>query len=212
MSADEIRDALRDIPNRASAQQVSQTLSEAYVDGNEKFYGWVAPYQDENTNREGGAIEEFVYVLNENNEINVDNLPIFDKLFKSQGYDVQDILDENKKGTFLDSFRAELNNASGLGVFVFTGTWTLNQIISIAQGGSLAVPKNVTCGIFNPVTGGGSLLGVKLEKDWEIPSTDLFGDYFFPFNINEEKMGNWGCSIPFVYGSKLGQDTTFTVH
>lgn len=212
MSADEIRKALLEVPRRATAQQVALTLSETYADKDEKFYGWVAPYQDENTNREGGAIADFIYVLNEDNEIYVDDLPVFDKLFKSQGYVVQDILNENKKGTFLDSFRAELNNASGLGVFVFTGTWTLNQIISTAEGGSLVIPKNVTCGIFNPVTGGGSLLGVELEKDWEIPSIDLFGDYIFPFNINEEEMGNWGCSIPFVYGSKLGQDTTFTIH
>lgn len=119
---------------------------------------------------------------------------------KTQGYSLEELRnalktdDRNSLDTFLKSMRQEAENAQG-GCFAFLVTSTLREIIQIAAGdySSIFVPADVMCGIFEPFTGGGSVLDVQLNTGITIPK-----NYVWEFAPDEYKAGY--RSIMDVYG------------
>ena len=78
---------------------------------------------------------------------------------------------------------------------------TLGQAIALKekmksnQNGSIVLDKKVECGLFNPWSGGGSVLEIACEKDVEIPFDNIWKFYI------DERKGNRYDSIHNVYGT-----------
>lgn len=113
-------------------------------------------------------------------------------LAQQQGYTAEQFYNELVKGdllegkNFLESCRVEWYNlTSDLGAVTFLVEMPLRQLIKIhelmskqtSRGdarcnpdcGTIVLGKNTECGLYSPWNGAGSVLGVMLEKDVEIP-------------------------------------------
>ena len=78
---------------------------------------------------------------------------------------------------------------------------TLGQAIALKEqmesnpNGSVVLEKKVECGLFDPWSGGGSVLEIACEKDVEIPFDNIWKFYI------DEKRSNRYDSIHNVYGT-----------
>lgn len=98
-------------------------------------------------------------------------------LAKQQGYTEEDVKralttdDVNSLDGFLKSILDEvLNTTTSLNSLVFLCTATLNQLIDQNKNKlPITVSKNATCGLVDFWSGGGSVLGINLQKPVTIP-------------------------------------------
>lgn len=128
-------------------------------------------------------------------------------LAKQQGYTLDELVEILKNGdieepkTFLETVLQEVANGYGCEALTFCVKMTLGQTIALKEkmkenpNGSIVLDKNVTCGLFNPWDGSGSILDISCEKDVEIPF-----DNIWKFYIDEKRSRNCD-SIHNVYGT-----------
>ena len=91
-------------------------------------------------------------------------------LLETQGYTEDDLHDESKRqnSTFLTSLYDELYDMSDLSDYQLvaipdSNDW--NAIVALCRKESAIIRKSTTFGLFDSVHGGGSLMGITLEKD-----------------------------------------------
>ena len=129
-------------------------------------------------------------------------------LAKQQGYTLEEVIKAlNCNGTihqmkpFLSSINNEVYNGYGCEALTFCVKMTIGQAIALKEkmksnpNGSVVLSKNVTCGLFNPWDGSGSILDIACEKDIEIPFENIWKFYV------DEKRSNRYDSIHNVYGT-----------
>lgn len=141
----------------------------------------IFPYQENNLDSEGNdlreAIRDFVEKLQGNQEIIVKN-ELLEKLFKSQGYDINEVTGE-EDSKFIKSFIREIDNIWSEYPMFFTcmATMPIEKYFKLVNG-ECELDFDGTCGLFNPVQGSGSVLEVELEKPFVIKfkaDDDRFG-------------------------------------
>lgn len=141
----------------------------------------IFPYQDNNLDCEGSelreAIRDFVEKLQGNQEIVVKN-ELLEKLFKSQGYDINKVTGK-EDSKFIKSFIREIDNIWSEYPMFFTclATMPIKKYFELVSG-EYELDFMGTCGLFNPVQGSGSVLEVELEKPFIIKfkaDEDRFG-------------------------------------
>ena len=128
-------------------------------------------------------------------------------LAKQQGYTLDELVEILKNGdieepkTFLETVLQEVANGYGCEALTFCVKMTLGQAISLKErmeenpNGSIVLDKKAECGLFDPWSGGGSVLEIACEKDIEIPFKNIWKFYI------DEKRSNRYDSIHNVYGT-----------
>lgn len=129
-------------------------------------------------------------------------------LAKQQGYTLEEVVEAlNSNPTiqqmklFPSSINNEVYNGYGCEALTFCVKMTLGQAIDLKEkmksnpNGSIVLNKNVTCGLFDPWQGGGSVLEIACEKDVEVPFENIW-----KFYIDERKSNRYD-SIHNVYGT-----------
>ena len=129
-------------------------------------------------------------------------------LAKQQGYTLEEVVEAlNSNPTiqqmklFPSSINNEVYNGYGCEALTFCVKMTLGQAIDLKEkmksnpNGSIVLNKNVTCGLFDPWQGGGSVLEIACEKDIEIPLENIWKLYV------DERRCNRYDSIHNVYGT-----------
>lgn len=127
-------------------------------------------------------------------------------LAKQQGHTLEEVAealkneDEVSSNKFLASVSAEICDGYGCQALTFCTKMTLGQAIELKEkmksnpNGSTVLSKFVTCGLFNPWSGAGSVLDIACEKDVEIPFENIWKLYI------DERRTNSCESIHNVYG------------
>ena len=128
-------------------------------------------------------------------------------LAKQQGYTFEELIELLKdeeyvnSNKFISSLVSEIFSGYGCEALTFCVKMTLGQAIALKEkmksnpNGSIVIDKNVTCGLFNPWDGSGSILDITCEKDIEIPFENIWKFYI------DEKRSNRYDSIHNVYGT-----------
>lgn len=128
-------------------------------------------------------------------------------LAKQQGHTLEELIESLKDeeyvnpNKFISSLVSEVFDGYGCEALTFCVKMTLGQAIELKekmksnQNGSIILDKNVTCGLFDPWQGGGSLLDIACEKDIEIPFENIWKFYI------DARRGNRYDSIHSVYGT-----------
>lgn len=128
-------------------------------------------------------------------------------LAKQQGYTFEELIEFLKdeeyvnSNKFISSLVAEIFSGYGCEALTFCVKMTLGQAIDLKEkmksnpNGSIVLDKNVTCGLFDPWDGSGSILEIACEKDVEIPFDNIWKFYI------DEKRSNRYDSIHNVYGT-----------
>ena len=128
-------------------------------------------------------------------------------LAKQQGYTFEELIEFMKdeeyvnSNKFISSLVAEIFSGYGCEALTFCVKMTLGQAIILKEkmqsnpNGSVILSKNVTCGLFDPWSGGGSVLEIACEKDVEIPFENIWKFYI------DESRSNRYDSIHNVYGT-----------
>jgi hypothetical protein len=102
---------------------------------------------------------------------------------KQQGYSVQQINDfiENKDfqgSKLLESIYTEcLNTTTCMNALTFFVSMTIDECFDLHEavsnkenaGKTMTISKDTPCGLYDPWSGAGSVLEIKLEKDVELP-------------------------------------------
>ena len=128
-------------------------------------------------------------------------------LAKQQEYTLEDVVEALKNGdveepkTFLETVLQEVANGYGCEALTFCVKMTLGQAIALKEqmesnpNGSIVLDKRVECGLFDPWSGGGSVLEIACEKDVDIPFENIWKFYI------DERRSNRYDSIHNVYGT-----------
>lgn len=128
-------------------------------------------------------------------------------LAKQQGYTFEELIEFLKdeeyvnSNKFISSLVAEIFSGYGCEALTFCVKMTLGQAIDLKEkmksnpNGSIVLDKNVTCGLFNPWDGSGSILDITCEKDVEIPFENIWKFYI------DARRSNRYDSIHNVYGT-----------
>lgn len=128
-------------------------------------------------------------------------------LAKQQGYTLEELVKILKSDcvaepkTFLETVLQEVANGYGCEALTFCVKMTLGQAIDLKEkmkenpNGSIVLDKRVECGLFDPWSGGGSVLEIACEKDIEIPFENIWKFYI------DARRSNRYDSIHNVYGT-----------
>ena len=128
-------------------------------------------------------------------------------LATQQGYTLDQVAEILKNGdieepkTFLGTVLQEVTSGYDCEALTFCVKMTLGQAIALKEkmesnpNGSIVLDKRVECGLFDPWSGGGSVLGIACEKDVEIPFKNIWKFYI------DERRSNRYDSIHNVYGT-----------
>lgn len=128
-------------------------------------------------------------------------------LAKQQGHTLDELVEILKNGdiaepkSFLETVLQEVANGYGCEALTFCVKMTLGQAIALKEkmesnpNGSIVLDKRVECGLFDPWSGGGSVLEIACEKDVEIPFENIW-----KFYIDERRSSRYD-SIHNVYGT-----------
>ena len=185
---------------------------------------WIAPEQQDNHNTEGMQLAAEVRLLAHAFE-DSDNLDdddevtgVLDSLFISQGYSLRECIAYADDRTFPRSLKREVSEMTGqITQIAFI---TVCAFISVADldatmrgtTDALIIPTYIDdftaapVGIFDPVTGSGSLFEIELERDWIVPLTPgILSSSFGGVHTDEDGIsGTYGYSPEHVYGD-MGQ-------
>lgn len=165
-----------------------------------EFKANIFPYQDENLNCEGGELREAISDLSKKlsgeKDIVIKN-ELLEKLFASQGYDVNKVTGE-EDSEFIKSFKSEINNIWEYYPMFFTclTKLSLEDYFKLIRG-ELELKFKGMCGLFDFINGAGSSLEVKLEKPFIIKFT---GEEEFDAIQIEEIEDNCGYTVNEVCG------------
>ena len=193
---------------------------------------WVAPLQVDNHNLEGTEIAGDVATLHDiiHDDLDPSVAAVSDameSLIASQGMNLaQWAYDTNTNpGAFAASLRDEISEMTGLlmqsSFLIAQGFISITDLDAIMRGATnaLCIPaatedphREVPVGLFDPVTGSGSIIGVELERDWLVPCTARTLDSSFGgIHTDDERVlaGRYGYAPSEVYGEndRLGQIT-----
>lgn len=171
----------------------------------------IIPNQRENLNTEGSY---FVNLLCAMVDRDVDDIKkakeelkenVIEDLFKSQGYELVDICDDEKinESEFLSTFYAELFSLriDAGGFLVFLTELDLKDYYGLLNNEISINFERGTCGIFDPIFGGGSILELVLERPFEIKAfTEDKNDIFYDSWIQVEDSKCYGYSLQSIYG------------
>lgn len=128
-------------------------------------------------------------------------------LATQQGYTLDQVAEILKNGdieepkTFLGTVLQEVTSGYDCEALTFCVKMTLGQAIALKEkmesnpNGSIVLDKRVECGLFDPWSGGGSVLGIACEKDVEIPFKNIWKFYV------DKSRSNQYDSIHNVYGT-----------
>lgn len=128
-------------------------------------------------------------------------------LATQQGYTLDQVVEILKNGdieepkTFLGTVLQEVASGYDCEALTFCVKMTLGQAIALKEkmesnpNGSIVLDKRVECGLFDPWSGGGSVLGIACEKDVEIPFKNIWKFYI------DARRSNRYDSIHNVYGT-----------
>ena len=193
---------------------------------------WVAPLQVDNHNLEGteiaGDVATLYDIIREDLDPNTAAVSdAMESLIASQGMNLaqwdNDI--STDPGAFAGSLCDEVNEMTGLlmqsSFLIAQGFISITDLDAIMRGNTnaLCIPaatedlyREVPVGLFDPVTGGGSLIGIELERDWLVPCTARTLDSSFGgIHTDDERVlaGRYGYAPSEVYGEndRLGQIT-----
>lgn len=172
-----------------------------------EFHVNLMPYQQENANCEGSELnydlQEIIENINEGKTITKDDefrSESLKKLFYSQGYKISDLIDDKKvdNSKFLKSFIEELNNfyEEFPSFLVFLTDLGIDDYYALKSGEKDLIFEKGMCGLFNPVTGSGSILEIELEKPFTISFEK--DDYFNLIQV--DGFSEYGYSVNEVYG------------
>lgn len=130
---------------------------------------------------------------------------VIEDLFKSQGYELVDICDDEKinESKFLSTFYSELSclRIDAGGFLVFLTELDLKDYYRLLNNEISINFERGTCGIFDPVFGGGSILELVLERPFEIKAfTKDKNDRFYDSWIQIEDADCYGYSVQNIYG------------
>lgn len=191
---------------------------------------WVAPLQVDNHNLEGTEIASDVVTLYDiiNDDLDPNTAAVSDameSLIASQGMNLaqwdNDI--STDPGAFAASLCDEVNEMTGLlmqsSFLIAQGFISVTDLDAIMRGATnaLCIPAatgdeygQVPVGLFDPVTGGGSLIDIELERDWLVPCTArTLNSSFGGIHTDDERVlsGRYGYAPSEVYGEndRLGQ-------
>mgnify|MGYP006947038191 CR=1 FL=1 len=190
---------------------------------------WVAPLQVDNHNLEGSEIASDVATLCDiaggdldPNAAAVSNA--MDSLIASQGMNLTQWANQlhTTPGAFAASLRDEVSEMTGLlsqsAFLIAQGFISITDLDAIMRGSAnaLCIPaagtqhREIPVGLFDPVTGSGSLLGIELERDWLVPCTARTLDSSFGGIHTDDKYvlaGRYGYAPSEVYGenNQIGQ-------
>lgn len=170
----------------------------------------IMPNQRENLNTEGLY---FVNLFKAMLDRDVDDIKkakkelkenVIEDLFKSQGYELVDICDDEKinESEFLSTFYAELFNLriDAGGFLVFLTELDLKDYYRLLNNEISINFERGTCGIFDPIFGGGSILELALERPVEIKAfTKDKNDRFYDSWIQIEDGKCYGYSLQSIY-------------
>ena len=177
----------------------------------------IIPMQDTNLDTECRELSSILNEIDEKNfsDEDVKNCKILNELFKSQGYKIKNLADDEKvkNSKFLSSFKEEMTNRYDSSCLVFcykisaydyldlflkegTKQFTIEpseeKTIKTFDGYEKIPDTNI--GLFDPVFGSGSLLQIYLEKPFEIITDDVkiqFEDFNYGYGyLVEEVYGN----------------------
>lgn len=182
---------------------------------------WVAPLQVDNHNLEGSEIASDVATLYDiagsdldPNAATVSNA--MDSLIASQGMNLMQWANQlhTTPGAFAASLRDEVSEMTGLlsqsAFLIAQGFISITDLDAIMRGNAnaLCIPaagtqhRETPVGLFDPVTGGGSVLGIELERDWLVPYTARTLDSSFGgIHTDDEHVlaGRYGYAPSEVY-------------
>ena len=128
-------------------------------------------------------------------------------LATQQGYTLDQVAEILKNGdieepkTFLGTVLQEVTSGYDCEALTFCVKMTLGQAIALKEkmesnpNGSIVLDKRVECGLFDPWSSGGSVLGIACEKDVEIPFKNIWKFYI------DARRSNRYDSIHNVYGT-----------
>lgn len=191
---------------------------------------WVAPLQVDNHNLEGTEIAADVATLHEiiDDDLDPDTAAVSDameSLIASQGMNLAQWNNDlrTSPGAFAASLRDEISEMTGLitqtSFLIAQGFISITDLDAIMRGNAdaLCIPaatedpyRTILVGLFDPVTGSGSLLDIELERDWLVPYTARTLDSSFGgIHTDDEYVltGRYGYAPSEVYGENtdLGQ-------
>ena len=168
------------------------------------------PLQDENLNTEGaqlmqlisGVQDEDLEEIKEFQRNNPKN--IVDELFKSQGYELIDLFDEKKykQSKFLRSFYNEIVNyyKNSLCFIVMFAKVSLRDFYDIMENERTIELKSPVCGIVNLAQGGGSTLGIELEKPFRYKyEKGKFTNCQIENKLGDSEIGKYGYLVDTIY-------------
>lgn len=193
---------------------------------------WVAPLQVDNHDLEGTEIASDVATLHDiiDDDIDLATAAVshaMESLIASQGMDLAQWANEIRTtpGAFAASLRDEVNEMTGLlmqtSFLIAQGFISITDLDSIMRGATnaLCIPaatedphRQVPVGLFDAVTGGGSLIDIELERDWLVPCTArTLNSSFGGIHTDDEYVlsGRYGYAPSDAYGEndQLGQIT-----
>lgn len=111
--------------------------------------------------------------------------------------------DDSKFSKFTKSIRRELQNGcSHMLTFVFLLKMPLNEFCELRyqmkeKKGKITIGSETNCGLYNPWSGGGSVLEVELEKDVEVPMDKIWDAWI---DCTGCKANGYGYDVCDVYG------------
>ena len=213
---DIVYDALTNWKPYSGFEGLAQALDDAEADyglegDNPRIPIWVAPFQAENLNREGGDGYEYFY---NDGEVEKDNTfyKALNWLCETQGYTLNDLEDGTKvnNSTFLRSLTDELAVGAINGVLILYGNIHYQDLTDLAHNNrTFHAPADITVGAFDPTFGGGSLLGVELEKGVDVP-VDL-SQYISEIVYSGQTRSSYGYSVSDVYGTNPSDLSDFII-
>ena len=139
-------------------------------------------------------------------ESNIDDPEMRDNMLvefmQSQGLQPEDVYDESKSGSVLDSVRAEINNISShIDFLTVCASFDFADAARLFSGNfsSITINPGSTMGIFDAWSGGGSIFEIKVASPWTVPAD----------KVEQVKLSNsskGGYSVAEVYGISPDDD------
>jgi hypothetical protein len=183
---------------------------------------WVAPLQADNHNLEGAEIAGDVATLHDiiDDDLDPSTAAVSDameSLIASQGMNLAQWANDisTTPGAFAASLRDEINEMTGLlmqsSFLIAQGFISITDLDAIMRGNAnaLCIPaagtqhREIPVGLFDPVTGSGSLIDIELERDWLVPCTArTLNSSFGGTHTDDEHVlsGRYGYAPSEVYG------------
>lgn len=152
----------------------------------------------DNLNYEGsklnGSIIDLINYLNEEiQDPEIDEVTL--ELFKSQEYKLKD-LNKDIKSIFIETFRDEISEYIDMPlVYTLHRESNLKDIINLVNSDYIEIDEDDVFGLFDPVSGSGSLMEITVEKPFKVPTKMIY--------LSNSYNSSYGYSTLSVYGDLI---------